>query len=700
MQKILANTVVLLGFVAIPLIPFIVMGDSTFFPFIVGKNFAFRIVVEVMFSAWIVLAVLDPLYRPKKSYLLGALVAFIGIITLAAIFGENPTKSFWSNFERMEGVVTYFHLLAYFIVASTVLFARNLWRPYLNFHLAMGVIMALYGVSQWAGVSVIVQDGMRVNGTLGNAAYLGTYTLFNAFLALFLMVHTGVTKAGAHTRHVVYGAIVALQVFVMYHTATRGAVLGLIAGLGLAMILVALFERERAWLRKGSIGVLVALTIFVGGFIAIRDTSFVRESPVLSRFASISFSEKTTKSRFMVWGMAYQGFKENPVLGWGMENFNYVFNTYYDPKMYDQEQWFDRAHNVFFDWLIAGGLPALLAYLSLFGCALYCIWKRAHSLSVVEKSVLTGLLGGYFFQNLFVFDNITSLIYFFTILAFVESLSREAYTPATKKNTKTPALGEGTSFALSVGAIALALVLVFGVNYKGYMQNRTLFRALSERSSTEGVAYNRALFEKAVSYGSFGTSEAREQLAQASLGSVEHGKALNGAQGDFLSIAADELVAQASELPRDARYQLFAGSFFSRVGRFDQAIAYLEKAHTLSPAKQAILFELGNVYYNKGDRAKAEEIFKKGYELAPEYEEAENLYLRILVENKNNEEVIRVLQVHSLREPKNAEMHIKLGAIYYEQGKRAEATAEVSRAVEIDPTLRARGEQYLKVIRQ
>jgi O-antigen ligase len=63
--------------------------------------------------------------------------------------------------------------------------------------------------------------------------------------------------------------------------------------------------------------------------------------------------------------MVYQGFKEKPVFGWGQENFNYVFNKYYNPAMFDQEQWFDRAHNEFLDWLIAGGLPAFFLYISL-----------------------------------------------------------------------------------------------------------------------------------------------------------------------------------------------------------------------------------------------------------------------------------------------------------------------------------------------
>ncbi len=636
MQKILANAVVIMGFVAVPFIPFIILSSNTFFPFIVGKNFAFRVVVEIMLAAYLVLAAIDPAYRPKKSYLLGALGAFIGIITIAAIFGENPTKSFWSNFERMEGVVTYFHLFAYFIVASTVLTVRAMWRPYLNLHLAAGAIMAIYAVFQWANVLEIVQDGARVNGRLGNAAYLGTYALFNIFLAGFFLVRESFTTTGERVRVAIYGTIVLLQTFVLYHTATRGAMLGLLAGAILTTLFIAIFERERKVLRMSAAGILLAVVLFIGVFISMRDAQFVKDSPVLSRFGAISLTEQTTKSRFMVWGMAIEGFKERPVLGWGMENFNYVFNEYYNPKMHGQEQWFDRAHNVFFDWLIAGGLPALLAYLALFGCAVYCIWRRGSPLTVVEKSVLTGLLGGYFFQNLFVFDNITSLIYFFTILAFVESLSHKTAVPQKKKEAH-QGVSEDIAFVVSGSAIILAIVLIYTVNYKGYMQNTTLIRAMSEPSK-DGPAHNLALFKDTIAYGSFGTSEAREQLGQISLNGFDSSKEVSNIQKSFLSLAVEELAKQADGLPRDARYQLLAGSLLSRIGQADKALPYLIKAHELSPAKQTILFELGSAYYSKKDMAKAEEIFKQAYELAPEYEDAKKFYAQVLAENGKSAE--------------------------------------------------------------
>ena len=93
----------------IPFLAFFVAGEM-FFPFIVGKNFGFRILVEIMLGSWIILAYIDEQYRPKLSYLLVAIVALVVVTGIADVFGVNFDKSFWSNYERMDGYITTLHL--------------------------------------------------------------------------------------------------------------------------------------------------------------------------------------------------------------------------------------------------------------------------------------------------------------------------------------------------------------------------------------------------------------------------------------------------------------------------------------------------------------------------------------------------------------------------------------------------------------
>ena len=118
--------IIKIGLFIVPFIPLYV-SRVLFFPYITGKAFAFRILVEIAFATWLFLAIFYKEYRPKKSALLIALSAFILIVTLATIFGVNPYKSFWSNYERMEGLVTYLHLFAYFLVNFLAFVGNFCW---------------------------------------------------------------------------------------------------------------------------------------------------------------------------------------------------------------------------------------------------------------------------------------------------------------------------------------------------------------------------------------------------------------------------------------------------------------------------------------------------------------------------------------------------------------------------------------------
>ncbi|MDQ3076543.1 MAG: O-antigen ligase family protein, partial [bacterium] len=334
MNKVL-RIICLTGIFIIPFVPLLVV-DTLFFPFISGKNFAFRIIVEIIFGAWVVLALTDKTYRPRKSFILWALGAFIVIIGLADIFGMNPFKSFWSNFERMEGFVGLVHLGLYMLVAATVLNTTKLWAWFFNTTIGASILMSLYGYGQLFKWVTINQGGGRLDARLGNATYLAVYILFHIFLTTYLMISRTMFLATPQdpkprsTKFIIGGVIILLEFVILYYTATRGAMLGLIGGVLLSAALIVIFGKAHPRIRKVSLGILIATLVVIGGFLGLKDSSFVRESPVLNRFATISLNDATTNSRFVLWNMAIEGFKERPILGWGQENFNYVFNKYYN----------------------------------------------------------------------------------------------------------------------------------------------------------------------------------------------------------------------------------------------------------------------------------------------------------------------------------------------------------------------------------
>lgn len=714
------------GIFLVPFIP-LVITPSLFFPFVTGKNFAFRIITEILLALWLVLLIKDASYRPKRSWLFAAIAAFVSTIALADILGGNFSKSFWSNYERMEGLVTHLHLLAYFAVVSSVLITEKLWTRFFQTSLVVSLIMAGYGFLQLAGYIVINQGGVRIDGTFGNATYLAVYALFHIFLAWFLLVREKGEENNPWLKWF-YIIAIASNLIILYYTATRGAILGLIAGVFASLAIMAVFERENKIVKRLSIGAIAAVFALAGIFLAVKDSSFVRGSEVLSRFASISLTETTTKARFLVWNMAIEGFKERPVLGYGQEHFNLVFNKYYDPKMYNQEQWFDRAHNVFFDWLIAGGLLGILAYLSIFACATYCLWRRMN-ISLISKSILTGLFAGYLFHNLFVFDNIVSYIMFFSVLAYVNSRARgDDSTQVAPPRTEDKSNLQNTLISLVI--IALVFVSYF-VNWKGLMASRELIEAI--RPQPAGLQSNLEHFKNSLAYDSFGVSEAREQLAQIS-SQVAAMNAPEDIKREFFELSRSELEKQVSDFPDDTRYELLFGVYLNKFKLYDEAIKHLEKALNLSPKKQIIMFELSSSYISKKEYEKALAILKEAYELEPAFADARDLYAVGAIYAGRNDiardilipaygtvavpqdsfvnayaaagdyrTVVEIWQkrIKELNETgsDNPQFHISLAAAYLKNGERQKAISELETAIKLNSNFKDQGEYYINEIK-
>ncbi|KND46784.1 MAG: O-antigen ligase [Parcubacteria bacterium C7867-006] len=714
---------VLAGLFIIPFIPFIV-PQAMFFPFITGKGFAFRIITEIIFGLFVILAFIDSEYRPKMSWITKSVLLFTFIVLVADIFGVNPYKSLWSNYERMEGFVLISHLALFYIVSTSMFNSFSKWVNYLNLNIGASALMSIYGLFQLAGKATINQGGVRVDGTFGNATYLAIYLVFNIFLCLYFLVDSSKAK----WQRWVYASIGLLDLIILYYTATRGAILGLIGGLVLVGIITVFKEKENLALRKISYSLLAIILVIVGGFISVRNTDFVQKSPVLSRFSSLGFSEIKNQGRYFVWPMAIKGFKENPVLGWGQENFNFVFNKNYDPRMYGQEQWFDRTHDIFLDWLIAGGLLGLLSYLSLYAALLYYIWRKESQLKLSEKSILTGLVAAYLFHNIFVFDNLISYIMFFSVLGFVHSISVNRNPSLEQSSFYTKRFSDDVVYYVVAPIVIIFTVLgVYFVNIPALIANQTLIQAMTPQSA--GITENFNLFKKVYTYDSFGNSEATEQLIQIAY-------QVNGASGvpdnvkqQFYELAKLKIEEKVAQTPNDARYLVFAGSFYNRFGQYDDAIKYLERAIVESPNKQSIYAELGSSYLGKKDLNKMFENMKRAYDLAPNSKESQIIYALAAIYTKNTavlsemskkidqqtiltdnrflqtyaaigdyNAVISILLTRIQQDPNNKDYKLSLASTYYTMGQKQKAIDVINAMIKEDPSFKEQGDQYIKQI--
>ena len=653
------------------ILPFftLIVANSYFFPFITGKAFFFRILVEIAFLAWIVLASLDVKYRPKWNALTVAVTVFAVVALVADLLGVNPIRSIWSNFERMEGWVTISHLWMLFMVMvntfGTGEAGKKMWQNWMNVSLVSAGIVAIYGLSQFFGLTGIHQSASRVDATLGNAAYMAVYMLISAGFAVYLLLEskTKRTKIIARAAHDkgsklvsdilsavnlsalewLYAVIAIIFSFLLIETSTRGTMLGLVGGIVVALVAYSVFGKGASKLSRQISGGIVLLLIVLGGlFITFKNSPVIQKYEPLQRLASISLSNTESVSRLYIWGMALTGFEQRPVLGWGQENFNYVFNANYNPKMYGQEQWFDRAHSVYVDWAINGGIVGLLAYLALYVFFLLAVWKS--TLSTAEKSVLTGLLAGYAVHNIFVFDNLASYVFFFAMLAFAASLSRaEKKSPKVEANEKhTTGLkaevakikkeinSEVAEYIIAPLAIIALIAGLYFINIRVMNENTLLIAAL--QSCGGNTLPDVASFEKVFATGAYvGDQEAREQLLSCTANVVNSQQVPNPTKQAFFGLTVSEIQNQIATTPKDARIYTLAGSFMEQISQFDQAVKYLETAHSLSPTKQTTSMSLGTAYINSGKFDKAIEVLKAAYEEETSFADAKSAYITALI---------------------------------------------------------------------
>lgn len=597
-SPLIARWIALGALFIIPFLSLYVAGSS-FFPFITGKNFAFRILVEIATAAWLVLAISDPKYRPKFSWTGLWLKLFVVWMFIADLLALNAHKAFWSNFERMDGWVTLAHLFAFFTVAGVMLTVEGKWVAWWRAFLAGSAIVSLYALAQFVGLFAIHQGGTRLDATLGNSEYLAGYLLFAIAIALWQAL-----EAKTWLR-ALYFLLAALQFFVLIETGTRGTLIGLVGAVGVGSILW-MFEAGKRGRRAGFF-VLIALLVVVGGFRALSSTSFIQQSPVLSRFATISVD--ALSPRFGIWHMAEQGIMAKPLHGWGQEGFNYVFNTYYVPSLYGQEPWFDRAHDLYLDWAIAGGIPALVLFLLVLGTAVFALYRA--SLTRNERLLMLSALAAYAIQGLVVFDNLFTYLPFFAILAVAHSKTAKPV-PLFER---VPGTSGDTRDMLVSPIVAIAAVLaIWFVNVPSIEASQDLITALTPSSSLDA---NLAAFKETYADGSFADQEIAEQLASFASNAAVSSPQTAGAIAQY---AVTQMAAEVNRVPQDARVRFEYASLLRAVGDFAHADEQIAAALTLSPKKQSLILEAGIQKLQEGDAKAAQADFVRAYALDPSFD--------------------------------------------------------------------------------
>lgn len=589
--------------------PLIVMGNTFIFPFVFPKAIYFRILVEIMLGLYIILGVTNKDYRPKQTPLLVALCYLFFVLFLSAMFGVDFSRSMWGNHERMSGWFTLIHFGAYFVVVTNVFRSWIEWKWFLRASLVVSLIVGFTGLNFLLSEKSIMKIGG--GGSLGNFIYLANFLLFHVFIAWFLFRK----ELARGWKYFALGAGV-FEIIVMVYNGKRGPFVGLLAGLFVGLLLYGLFSKIKKW-RVLGLSLIAAAIIFSGVIFINRNSQWVQKIPMVGRLATISFSSGTGATRAIAWDIAYKAWKEKPVFGWGVENFYYAFNKYYNPKSLEHgyyETWFDRSHNIFLDYLSTGGILGLAGYLSIFlviGLGLTGSFRQK-KIDLEQLVFLAIFFIGYGLQNFFVFDHLSSYLIFFIMLAYFNGSLYASTAPSDINNLKSSKNKRVSETPLGLPAIVIifTIFLIYKANILPALANSGSFDAQMLLGGDFAAGMER--FKKTVNTYTPHLVDIRSDVARTLLSFAQNPEAARSdVYKQATGVIVDELNKTIKEHPLEINTHMLLGQFYYNSGQFDLAEETFERAQELSPKRQQVAYLWAKTRYMRRNLAGAIEILDK-----------------------------------------------------------------------------------------
>ena len=524
------------------LTPLIIL-KGVLFPYVVGKMFFFRGAIEIALILFLFYS-LYFLYKKKLEIvhyselhfwqrslqlfynpLFIALILFFLSLVLSVIFALNPYRAFWGDLERGEGFFGLLHFFA-FLILTLILFNKTDWLRFFKISLIVGFILSFYAFLQYSGVTKFpfaLTPMSRPDSFIGNSAFLATHMCFLIVFAIvvfsesFKLLSPETLSKFKFSNSKIYNLfwryfsvfMLIMSVLTIFISGTRGAILGLAAGIVFLLIYFLFFGQKfffgdfferfsgefsgiklpfKTNLRQLSLILLILIAGLTMIFWFTKSNNFWQSIPGFDRLAktaTLDINDSSTQMRLIAWSASFEAFKERPLLGWGPENYIFAYAKYYDPAyaVYG-ETWFDRAHNKILDILVMQGIFGLISYLAVFGVIFYVIFKKITERKFAFTFIAAAILA-YFIQSIVIFDQIISYSAFFSIIGFlIFSLMRSRE----ENIIQTSSLGIIKSvFFLKLRLIIISLILVFIILlfYSIYAYNFIVYsqlRALSYSS--------------------------------------------------------------------------------------------------------------------------------------------------------------------------------------------------------------------------
>jgi putative inorganic carbon (HCO3(-)) transporter len=289
----------------------------------------------------------------------GWLLVMLGVAVLATGFSPVPVAAF-------KGLMKLVSYLGVYALMRQLLAEAPIWWDRILAALLVGelasavmAIRQLYGdtgeLARWADPNSVADGTIRVYGPLENPNLLAGYLIPILPLALVALL-----RWQGWPRRLFAAAALILGATALFLTYSRGGWLGMVATLGVLVLLLVL-RQTRSWptlWRRLFPLLLVAIAA------AVLVVAVTQIEPLRIRVMSLVAGRQDSSNNFRinVWMAALSMIQDRPWIGIGPGNsaFNLIYPLYQQPKFNALS-----AYSVPLELLVEGGVPGLLAGLGL-----------------------------------------------------------------------------------------------------------------------------------------------------------------------------------------------------------------------------------------------------------------------------------------------------------------------------------------------
>lgn len=311
---------------------------------------------------------------------------FISISILASIIGVNFSQSIWGNYFRNDGLLTYLHLLALFLIIIAV-WQKNWWKPMAISLVSGSTIASLwtlyYGLNIYVFGNISVPNWNKAIGiSFGQPNFLAGYLLVTLPFTVYFLQQAKKIKF-----KILFWSLLISQLLAIILTLARASIV-------ITFIYVAIyfnFKIIKKIINKlisvvrisQIIYILIPLSISLITFFVVIGFHYYQVSKI--------FSPDFPESRIRIISQGLLAFWEKPILGWGWANFDKAFAAVVWLAKFRFDVYVDKAHSHLLEILTTTGILGFISYLVLLNRAIRILVRKIHN-STASKSVYQTLL--------------------------------------------------------------------------------------------------------------------------------------------------------------------------------------------------------------------------------------------------------------------------------------------------------------------